>query len=76
MVAVGGMASLWGTLLVSTLLTFLSLRGVFGAYDDAVFAGVLILVMLFAPEGLPGLQPRAAWRALRARWSGGGEERA
>jgi branched-chain amino acid transport system permease protein len=33
-------------------LTFLSLRGVFGIYDDAVFGLILILVMLFAPEGI------------------------
>ena len=36
-VAVGGMANLWGTLVASAVLNFLSLRGVFGTYDDAVF---------------------------------------
>jgi branched-chain amino acid transport system permease protein len=51
-VAVGGMANLWGTLLMGVLLNFLSLRGVFGSYDDAVFGLILIAVMLFAPEGL------------------------
>jgi len=51
-VAVGGMANLWGVLLMSFLLNFLSLRGVFGTYDDAVFGTVLILIMLFAPNGL------------------------
>jgi branched-chain amino acid transport system permease protein len=56
-VAVGGLSSLWGTLGMSALLTFLSLRGVFGAYDDAVFAAVLIAVMWAAPEGV-----------LRLRW--------
>jgi branched-chain amino acid transport system permease protein len=50
-VAVGGMANLWGTLISGTLLNFLSLRGVFGTYDDAVFGAILILVMLFAPDG-------------------------
>ena len=50
-VAVGGMANLWGTLIMSLVLNFLSLRGVFGSLDDAVFGGVLILVMLFAPDG-------------------------
>jgi branched-chain amino acid transport system permease protein len=34
------------------LLNFLSLRGVFGSYDDAVFGAILILIMLFAPEGI------------------------
>ena len=51
-VAVGGMASLWGTLTASILLNFLSLRGYFGSLDDAVFGGVLIAVMLFAPQGI------------------------
>ncbi len=56
LVAVGGMANIWGVLLMGILLTFLSLRGVFGSYDDAVFGAILILVMLFAPEGILGLQ--------------------
>jgi len=51
-VAVGGMANLWGTLLMGVVLNFLSLRGVFGTYDDAVFGAILIGMMLFAPEGL------------------------
>lgn len=53
-VAVGGMANLWGALTMGTLLNFLSLRGYFGSLDDAVFGGILILIMLFAPEGLLG----------------------
>ncbi len=55
LVAAGGMGSLWGTLAVSAGLTFLSLRGVFGLYDDAVFGGILVAIMLFAPNGLGGL---------------------
>lgn len=51
-VAIGGMASLWGTLTMSVLLNFMSLRGLFGSYDDAVFGAILIMIMLFAPEGL------------------------
>jgi len=51
-VAVGGMDNLWGALFMGSLLNFLSLRGVFGSYDDAVFAGILIAIMLFAPSGL------------------------
>jgi branched-chain amino acid transport system permease protein len=51
-VAIGGMANLWGTLLMSLLLNYLSLRGYFGTYDDAVFGVILILIMLFAPDGL------------------------
>lgn len=51
-VAIGGMANIWGTLSMGLILFFLSLRGVFGGYDDAVFGAILILVMLFAPDGL------------------------
>jgi branched-chain amino acid transport system permease protein len=51
-VAVGGMSSLWGTLIMSAVLNFLSLRGYFGSLDDAVFGGVLVLIMLFSPEGI------------------------
>jgi len=52
LVAAGGMANLWGTLGVSTVLTFLSLRGAFGLYDDAVFGALLVGIMLFAPRGV------------------------
>lgn len=55
-VAVGGMDNLWGTLIAGALLNFISLRGYLGSYDDAFFAGILILVMLFFPDGL--LRPR------------------
>lgn len=51
-VAIGGMTNIWGTLVMGLGLIFLSLRGVFGSYDDAVFGTILILVMLFAPDGL------------------------
>ena len=51
-VAVGGMTNLWGVLISGTLLNFLSLRGFFGSYDDAVFAAILVIVMLFAPQGI------------------------
>ena len=55
-VAAGGMASLWGGLITSVILNFLSLRGYFGSYDDAVFGAVLIVIMLFAPEGIINLK--------------------
>ncbi|HXX54324.1 MAG TPA: branched-chain amino acid ABC transporter permease [Thermodesulfovibrionales bacterium] len=51
-VAIGGMANLWGSLMMSSVLNFLSLRGYFGALDDAVFGAILIIVMLFSPEGI------------------------
>jgi branched-chain amino acid transport system permease protein len=58
-VAVGGMAHLWGALFMGVVLNFLSLRGVFGSYDDAVFGLILIIIMLFAPNGILELN----WRA-------------
>jgi branched-chain amino acid transport system permease protein len=30
----------------------MSLRGLFGSYDDAVFGSILIFIMLFAPDGI------------------------
>ncbi len=51
-VAIGGMASMWGTLIMASVLNFLSLRGLFGSYDDAVFGVILIIIMLFAPDGI------------------------
>jgi branched-chain amino acid transport system permease protein len=51
-VAIGGMANLWGALCMGSILNFLSLRGYFGTYDDAIFGAILIVIMLFAPEGL------------------------
>jgi branched-chain amino acid transport system permease protein len=51
-VAVGGMANLWGVILASIVLNFLSLRGYFGSYDEAVFGCILVTVMLFAPNGI------------------------
>lgn len=65
-VAVGGMGNLWGAMIMGILLNFLSLRAVFGTYDDAVFGAILITVMLFAPDGLLHM-PR--WRSIVALFS-------
>jgi branched-chain amino acid transport system permease protein len=51
-VAVGGMASLWGSFFMGIGLNYLSLRGTFKTYDDTVFGAILIVMMLFAPQGL------------------------
>jgi branched-chain amino acid transport system permease protein len=51
-VAIGGMANLWGALIMGVVLNFLSLRGSFGSFDDAVFGLILLAIMLFAPDGL------------------------
>jgi branched-chain amino acid transport system permease protein len=66
-VAVGGMGNLWGTLATSAVLSFLSLRGYFGTLDDAVFGAILIVVMLFTPQGLLRLDVGASLKALLAR---------
>jgi len=50
-VAVGGMANIWGSLVMGLILNFLSLRGVFGHFDDAVFGVILVVMMMFMPEG-------------------------
>ena len=71
-VAVGGMANLWGTLLTGVILNFLSLRGVFGSYDEAVFGLVLVASMLFAPQGWLRLslfqETRSFLRRITERW--------
>lgn len=51
LVAAGGMANVWGAMVVGTVLTFLSLRGCFGSMDHAVFGVILILIMSLAPHG-------------------------
>ncbi len=65
-VAVGGMAHLWGALVMGVILNFLSLRGLFGSYDDAVFGLILIGIMLFAPNGILSLRlGMAGWKGFR-----------
>lgn len=65
-VAVGGMANLWGGLLMAVVLNFLSLRGIFGRHDDLVFGSILIFMMLFAPDGLMAAA-RSLYRSLLSR---------
>jgi branched-chain amino acid transport system permease protein len=60
--AAGGMGNVWGTLAVSAVLTFLSLRGIFGLYDDAVFGAILVAAMLFAPQGMFQLLKAGTWK--------------
>jgi branched-chain amino acid transport system permease protein len=66
-VAVGGMGSIWGTLIMSVVLNFCSLRGYFGTFDDAVFGGILIAIMLFAPDGIIGADLRRMVRGIVKR---------
>ena len=62
--ASGGMASLWGVTGMSTLLNYLSLRGLFGSYDNAVFGIILITIVSLAPEG--PLKPLGLWMQTMA----------
>lgn len=53
MVVVGGMGSIWGSLFGAGLLTVLpELIGVFATYKDFVYGAILVLVLMFLPQGL------------------------
>ncbi|MEJ1354962.1 MAG: branched-chain amino acid ABC transporter permease [Candidatus Sedimenticola sp. (ex Thyasira tokunagai)] len=58
MVVLGGMASTWGAVLGAIILTFLpELLVVFEDYEVMIFGAILMLMMIFLPQGLfPGLQ--------------------
>lgn len=53
MVAVGGMASVWGAMIGAALLTILPeyLRA-FHDYDILIYGSILLLIMMFLPKGL------------------------
>lgn len=51
-VAVGGMANLWGVLVMGLVLNFISLRGYLGSFDDAFFGLILIIFTMFFPGGI------------------------
>ncbi len=79
-VAVGGMANLWGALAMGVTLNYISLRGYLGSFDDAFFGLVLILIMIFAPEGILNAgraraivgRVRALFAKIRSKIGGGG----
>ncbi|MBM4274275.1 MAG: branched-chain amino acid ABC transporter permease [Deltaproteobacteria bacterium] len=53
MVVLGGMASIWGSLMGAAVLTMLpELLAVFHDYETIVFGGILMVVMIFLPRGL------------------------
>ncbi len=53
MVVLGGMASIWGSLLGAAVLTVLpELLTVFHDYETIIFGGILMAVMIFLPQGL------------------------
>ncbi len=53
MVVVGGMGSIWGSLFGAGLLTLLpEVIGIFETYKDFVHGTILVLVLMFLPQGL------------------------
>jgi len=53
MVAIGGIANIWGAIMGAALLTVLPeyLR-VFRDYDILIYGSVLLCIMIFLPDGL------------------------
>lgn len=53
MVVIGGMGSIWGTLVGAGLITMLpEWVDLFETYKDFVHGGILVLVLIFLPQGL------------------------
>ncbi len=53
MVVIGGMGSIWGTLVGTGLITMLpEWVDLFETYKDFVHGGILVLVLIFLPQGL------------------------
>jgi branched-chain amino acid transport system permease protein len=67
MVMVGGMQSLWGSILGTVLLTFAGNEWlhVFAEFEILIYGAILLCVSLFLPQGLVSLFPRT----LRSRSS-------
>ncbi len=71
MVVLGGMASIWGSLLGAAVLTVLpEMLTVFHDYEVIIFGAILMVVMIFLPRGLVrGL--RDLWEFRRYKKKGG-----
>jgi branched-chain amino acid transport system permease protein len=69
MVVVGGLGSIWGTLFgVAFIVTLPQLLDVFETYADLVHGLILVLILLFLPQGLvSGLVDMVRTRLLRRR---------
>ncbi len=53
MVVIGGMGSIWGSLFGAGLITLLpEWMDLFETYKDFVHGGILVLVLMFLPQGL------------------------
>ena len=56
MVIVGGMSNVWGAILGTVLLgTLPEYLRTFGDYDILIYGGVMMIIMMLAPEGLAGI---------------------
>ncbi|MFC1812081.1 branched-chain amino acid ABC transporter permease [Thermodesulfobacteriota bacterium] len=57
MIALGGMHSIWGAVIGSGLMTFLSYEWLhyFGEFEVIVYGAILLLVTIFLPHGLVGV---------------------
>ncbi len=61
MVAIGGMSSIWGAIIGTVLITSLpEFLGVFEDFDILVYGAVLVIILLFSPDGLFGGLKQAA----------------
>lgn len=68
MVVIGGMASIWGSLIGAALLTLLpEFLHVFSDYEMVIYGLILMLVMIFFPEGLFVSARNAFYRMGRGR---------
>ena len=53
MVVIGGMGSIWGSLFGAALMTMMpEWMDIFETYKDLVHGGILVLVLMFLPQGL------------------------
>ena len=75
MVVVGGLGSVWGTLIGAALITLLPHWLEFLAdYFDLLHGAILVLILLFLPHGLvTGLWDAGRWRLARRRLAEAGE---
>ena len=77
MVVVGGMASVFGSILGAALLTMLpQLLSTFEGWETVVFGAILMLTMIFLPKGLvPTLAAEASPRESGDACTGQGSDR-
>jgi branched-chain amino acid transport system permease protein len=75
MVVVGGLGSVWGTLLGVTVVVLLPhLLGTLETYYDLVHGLILVLILMFLPQGLvTGLFDHLRMRLARRRLAGGSD---